>query len=628
MRGETGRANLFTRRAIIVGGAQALLTAGLAGRLYQLQVVDSERYQVLADENRINMQLLPPSRGRIFDRFGQVLAENRLNYRLIVVPEAALDLDKALDEIAALVPIEDHDRERVLREARRKQQFVPITVRENLTWEEVSQIEVNAPDLPGVMIDVGSRRLYAFGRDTVHIVGYVGAVNESDLELTDDPLLTLPDFRIGKNGAEKVLESSLRGEAGSRQVEVNAYGRVIRELNRRTGRPGDDQLLTIDLGLQQYVSARFGEESGSAVVLDVHSGEILALASMPSYDPNLFTSGISQRQWRELIGHPRFPLSNKAIAGQYSPGSTFKMIVALAALESGELSPHHRFFCNGSLKLGKRRFRCWRRYGHGHVDMVKGLQESCDVYFYEVAKRVGIDRIAAMSERFGFGEKLDIELPGEKPGLVPTREWKLAMIGEPWQGGETLIVGIGQGYLLTTPLQLAVMVARIANGGIAVEPRILAEVIREGQPIQQEREAFAPMGISPAHFDIVREGMLKVVNDPKGTAYRARIEEPALAMAGKTGSVQVRRISEREHRTGVIKNEDRPWEERDHALFVAYAPLERPRYGVAVVVEHGGSGGSVAAPIARDILREVQRRDPSARARNLEALTRPQHETA
>ncbi|MDE0389141.1 MAG: penicillin-binding protein 2 [Rhodospirillales bacterium] len=610
-----------------MGGAQALLTAGLAGRLYQLQVVESERYQVLADENRINMQLLQPARGRIFDRFGQVLAENRLNYRLVVVPEAALNLDKALDEIAALVPIEDHDRERVLREARRKQRFVPITVRENLTWDEVSQIEVNAPDLPGVMIDVGSRRLYAFGRDTVHIVGYVGAVNESDLERTDDPLLTLPDFRIGKNGAEKVLESSLRGEAGSRQVEVNAYGRVIRELSRRTGRPGDDHMLTIDLGLQQYVAARFGEESGSAVVLDVHSGEILALASMPSYDPNLFTSGISQRQWRELIGHPRFPLSNKSIAGQYSPGSTFKMIVALAALESGEVSPYQRFYCDGSIKLGKRRFRCWRRYGHGHVAMVQGLMESCDVYFYEVAKRVGIDRIAAMSERFGFGRKLDIELPGEKPGLVPTREWKRAMIGEPWQGGETLVVGIGQGYLLTTPLQLAVMVARIANGGIAVEPRLLAEVIRDGQPVPRESETFNPMGLSPAHLDIVRKGMNFVVNEPKGTAYQARIEEPALAMAGKTGSVQVRRISEREHRTGVIKNEDRPWKERDHALFVAYAPLERPRYGVAVVVEHGGSGGSVAAPIARDILREVQRRDPSGRARNLEALIRP-HETA
>ncbi len=627
MRGETGRANLFTRRAFIVGGAQALLTAGLAGRLYQLQVVESERYAVLADENRINMQLLPPARGRIFDRFGQVLAENRLNYRLVVVPEAALDLDAALDEIAALVPIEEHDRERVLREARRKQKFVPITVREHLTWEEVSQIEVNAPDLPGVMIDVGSRRLYAFGPDTVHIVGYVGAVNES--ELTDDPLLALPDFRIGKNGAEKVLESSLRGEAGARQVEVNAYGRVIRELGRRPGRPGDDHMLTIDLGLQQYVAARFGDESGSAVVIDVHSGEILALASMPSYDPNLFTAGISEKQWRELISHPRFPLSNKSVTGQYSPGSTFKMIVALAALESGEVSPNHSFHCPGFLELGNRRFRCWRPHGHGDVAMVKGLMQSCDVYFYELAKRVGIDRIAAMAQRFGFGERLDIELPGEKPGLVPTRDWKLANIGEPWQGGETLIVGIGQGYLLSTPLQLAVMVARIANGGIAVQPSLLAEVIREGQPLARDRASFPPMGLSPRHLDIVREGMLKVVNDPKGTAYRARIEDLPLAMAGKTGSVQVRRITEREHRIGVVKNEDRPWEERDHALFVAYAPLERPRYGVAVVVEHGGSGGGVAAPIARDILREVQRRDPSARARSTVPVPvpRPQETT-
>ena len=622
MRGETGRANLFTRRAVIVGGVQALLTAGLAGRVYQLQVIDSERYTVLADENRINMQLLPPARGRIFDRFGQILAENRLNYRLVVVPEAALDLEAALDEIAALVPIEDHDRERVLREARRKEKFVPLMVRENLTWEEVSQIEVNAPDLPGVMIDVGRRRLYAFGSDTVHIVGYVGAVNES--EITDDPLLALPDFRIGKNGAEKVLESSLRGEAGARQVEVNAYGRVIRELGRRPGRPGDDHMLTIDLGLQQYVAARFGDESGSAVVLDVHSGEILALASLPSYDPNLFTAGISARQWRELVSHPRFPLSNKSITGQYSPGSTFKMIVALAALEGGDVGPGHSFYCPGFLKLGNRQFRCWRRHGHGHVAMVQGLMESCDVYFYEVAKRVGIDRIAAMATRFGFGKKLEIELPGEKPGLVPTRDWKLANIGEPWQGGETLVVGIGQGYLLTTPLQLAVMVARIANGGIAVQPRILAEVIRDGQPLAREAETFPTMGISPAHMDIVREGMLKVVNDPKGTAFRSRIEEPTLAMAGKTGSVQVRRISEREHRTGVVKNEDRPWEERDHALFVAYAPLERPRYGVAIVVEHGGSGGGVAAPIARDILREAQRRDPSTRARSLTPVPRQQ----
>ena len=611
MQGETGRSTLFTRRAVVVSGIQALLMAGLAGRMYQLQVIESERYTVLADENRINMQLLPPPRGRILDRFGQLLAENRLNYRLVVVPEAASDLNAALTGITALVPIDARDRERVEREAERKQKFVPIMVRENLTWEEVSRIEVNAPDLPGVMIDVGQSRRYAFGPDTAHIVGYVGAVSESELE--DDPVLTLPGFRIGKNGAEKALEKSLRGRAGARQVEVNAYGRVIRELTRQDGQPGDDHALTIDLGLQQYAAARLGNESGSAAVIDVHSGEILALASVPSYDPNAFITGISQRKWSELINHPGFPLHNKSIAGQYPPASTFKMIVSLAALESGAIIPNQHFHCPGFLELGNRRFRCWRSDGHGNVAMARGIAESCDVYFYEVAKRVGIERIAAMATRFGLGRKLDIELPGERPGLVPTRDWKRAARGAPWQLGETLLVGIGQGYMLTTPLQLAVMVARIANGGIAIEPRIVREVIRDGQRIAQQREAFPSMAISPAHFDIIREGMRRVVNDPSGTAYDARIAEPAFAMSGKTGTAQVRRISERERETRVLKNEERPWKERDHALFVAYAPIERPRYGAAVIVEHGGSGATAAAPIARDIMREVQRRDPSGR---------------
>jgi penicillin-binding protein 2 len=611
MQGETGRSKLFTRRAVVLGGAQALLMAGLGGRMYQLQVVESERYKVLADENRINMQLLPPPRGRILDRFGQLLAENQLNYRLVVVPEAAADLDAALAKIEALVSIEAHDRERIDREAKRKRKFVPITVRENLTWEEVSRIEVNAPDLPGVMIDVGQTRRYAFGADTAHIVGYVGAVSEAELE--DDPVLSLPGFRIGKNGAEKTLETSLRGKAGARQVEVNAYGRIIRELNRQDGQPGDDQVLTVDMGLQQYAAARFGEESGSAVAIDIHSGEILALASVPSYDPNEFTTGISSKKWKELIGHPRFPLNNKSIAGQYPPGSTFKMIVALAALESGEIDPGQHFYCPGFLRLGRSRFHCWKRGGHGSVAMVRGIMKSCDVYFYEVAKRVGIDRISAMASRFGLGDSLNIELPGERGGLVPSKDWKLAVHGVPWQLGETLIVGIGQGYLLVTPLQLAVMCARIANGGIAIEPRILRAVVRDGQRISRPPETFPSMGISPAHFDLVREGMRQVVNDPTGTAYRARIEEPEFAMAGKTGSAQVRRISKRERDTRVLKNEERPWEERDHALFVCYAPLERPRYAVSVIVEHGGGGAAVAAPIARDILREVQRRDPAGR---------------
>ena len=611
MQGETGRAKHFTRRAVILGGVQTLLLAGLAGRMYQLQVVESDRYKTLADENRINMQLLPPPRGRIFDRFGQPLAVNQLNYRLVIVPEQAGDLERSLAGLSVLVTIEAHERERILREAQRKRNFVPITVRENLTWEEVSRIEVNAPDLPGTMIDVGQTRHYLAGEETAHIIGYVGAVSEQ--ELAGDPVLALPGFRIGKNGAEKMFETALRGKAGSRQVEVNAYGRIIRELRRDEGQPGDDHILTIYMGLQEYANARISHESAAAVVVDVHSGEVLALVSSPSFNPNSFTTGISQTEWNALMSNPRFPLTNKAISGQYSPGSTFKMMVALAALDGGIVDPNHEFFCSGYLELGNRRFHCWKRGGHGRMDMNSGLTQSCDVYFYEVAKRVGVDGIGAMARRFGLGERLGIELPSEKKGLVPTRDWKLAVHGVPWQKGETLIIGIGQGFLLTTPLQLAVMTARIANGGIAVQPKLVRETQRVGHRLPDTREAFPSMGLSAVHLAVVQKGMADVANSPRGTAFRARIEEQGMAMAGKTGSVQVKRITKAERERGVRKNEDRVWKDRDHALFVGYAPVDSPRYAVSVVVEHGGGGAKTAAPIARDILREVQRRDPARR---------------
>ena len=611
MQGEIGRAKHFTRRAIILGGVQTLLLAGLAGRMYQLQVLESDRYKTLADENRINMQLLPPPRGRIFDRFGQPLAVNQLNYRLVIVPEQAGDLERSLAGLSVLVSIEAHERERILREAQRKRNFVPITVRENLTWEEVSRIEVNAPDLPGTMIDVGQTRHYLAGEEAAHIIGYVGAVSE--MELAGDPVLALPGFRIGKNGAEKMFETALRGKAGSRQVEVNAYGRIIRELRRDEGQPGDDHILTIDMGLQEYVNARINHESASAVVVDVHSGEVLALVSSPSFNPNSFTTGISQTEWNALMSNPRFPLTNKAISGQYSPGSTFKMMVALAALDGAILNPNNEFFCSGYLELGNRRFHCWKRGGHGLMNMNSGLVQSCDVYFYEVAKWVGVDGIAAMARRFGLGERLGIELPSEQKGLVPTRDWKLAVHGVPWQKGETLNIGIGQGFLLTTPLQLAIMTARIANGGIAVLPKLVRETQRVGRRLPDTREAFPSMGLSAVHLAVVQKGMADVANSPRGTAFRARIEEPGMAMAGKTGSVQVKRITKAERERGVRKTEDRVWKDRDHALFVGYAPVDSPRYAVSVVVEHGGGGAKTAAPIARDILREVQRRDPARR---------------
>jgi penicillin-binding protein 2 len=476
----------------------------------------------------------------------------------------------------------------------------------------VARIEVNAPDLPGVMIDVGQTRHYPVADEVAHVLGYVAPVAERDL--TGDPLLELPGFRIGKSGIEKTYDLALRGTAGTSEVEVNAIGRVIREIDRKPGQLGREVALTLDLDLQKYATERLGEESGAAVVIDVQSGEILAMASTPGFDPNAFNHGLSERQWQALISDPRGPLNNKAISGQYAPGSTFKMMVALAGLESGVVNRYHRVFCSGSVTLGNARFHCWKRGGHGWLDMVPGITQSCDVYFYDVARRVGIDRIAAMAVRFGMGRAVGIDLPGEADGLMPTPEWKLATIGVPWQAGETLVSGIGQGYVLATPLQLAVMQARLVNGGRKVTPYFARDLVKPKRVVPRPQPELPSIGVSQASLAVVTEAMKAVVNSPRGTAYRSRITEPGMAMGGKTGTSQVRRITRAERLTGIRKNEDRPLEERDHALFVGYAPVDVPRYAVAVVVEHGGGGSKAAAPIARDILIETQRRAPAALA--------------
>ena len=603
---DLDRVKTFNRRAALLAGGKFVLLSALAVRLYYLQVLQSDRYVMLADENRINIQLLPPPRGRILDRLGEALATNRLNYRVVLISEQTLSVEATVEALGRLIPIAEHESRRVLREAARKRDFVPITVRENLSWTEVARIEVNAPDLPGVMIDVGQTRYYPLGATAVHVTGYVAAVSQA--ELTGDPLLELPDSRIGKSGIEKVYDLALRGRAGNSQVEVNAYGRVIRELERKDGQPGDDVVLTLDAGLQRYVGARLADESASAVVLDIHTGDVLALASTPSYDPNPFNNGISTDAWNALMQNPRKPLVSKAIAGQYPPGSTFKMMVALAALEAGVLTQHHQTFCTGKFRLGDHTFHCWKRGGHGALRMINAIEQSCDVHFYDVALRVGVNRIADMARRFGLGAVTKIDLHGERPGLVPDRDWKLATYDVPWQKGETLVAGIGQGFMLATPLQLAVMTARLANGGIAVTPHLSRLAKQSGGEVAP---AFAPLGISAASLKVVTEGMRRVVNGVRGTARRARIAEAEIAMAGKTGTSQVRRISKGERLSGVLKNAERPWEQRDHALFVAYAPVAEPRYAVAVVVEHGGSGSRAAALIARDVLRETQRRDPA-----------------
>jgi penicillin-binding protein 2 len=607
---EKLRTRLFTRRAALLAGMKVVLLGTLAGRMYQLQVVESDRFTVLAKDNAISPRILEPIRGRIFDRFGVPLAENDHNYRVIVVAEQTKSLGETLDQLARYIPLSDDDRTRILEESKRKRAFMPIEVSQNLKWAEVTGIEVNSPDLPGVEIEVGQRRRYVQAHGLAHILGYVAAVAESDLN--GDQLLELPGFRIGKNGIERQYEERLRGQAGRTKVEVNALGRVIREIKDEDFREpvaGQDLVVSVDAGLQSYVQQRLTSElSASAVILDVHNGDVLALGSTPTFDPRLFTRGLTTKEWQNLTSDPLRPLSNKAIAGQYAPGSTFKMIVALAALAAGT-SPAHSVYCPGVYRVGNAQFHCWKKGGHGTLDMYDGLKHSCDVFFYDTARRVGIDNIAKMSRLFGLGQPTGVDLPGERPGLIPDQNWKQATFGEPWYPGETPSAGIGQGFITTTPLQLALMTARLCNGGRAVVPHFArADTVKPGA---SAGEPAPSLGVPEAHLAIIREGMNRVTNQQGGTAYRIRIEEPGMEMAGKTGTAQVRRITMRERLAGVRKNEDLPWEQRDHALFVGFAPVAAPQYAVAVVVEHGGGGSKVAGPIARDILIETQRRDPS-----------------
>jgi len=612
---ETLRQKVLTRRAALLAGGQVALGATLAGRLYQLQVFDRDRYRAMADDNRISPRVLVPPRGRIFDRFGISLADNRQNYRVVIVPEQTGDINATLDALASVIEITDADRKRVLRDAKRKHAFVPVVVRGNLSWDDMARIEVAVPELPGVSIEQGLLRFYPYGQTASHVIGYVAAVSEKDL--TGDLLLEQPDFRIGKSGIEKSEDLALRGTAGTAQVEVNAYGRVVREIARSEGQPGKDVVLSIDMAMQDYATKRCAtEQSVSCVLLDVVTGDVLALVSSPSYDPMLFSTGLTQAVWQDLSTDPRNPLSDKAIGGLYPPGSTFKPVVALAALESGAITPDTQVTCPGYLELGDATFHCWQKGGHGTLHLHDAIKKSCDVYFYETARRAGIDHIAAMAHRFGFGDPLGLDIPGERAGLIPDRDWKLATTGVSWQQGETLNTGIGQGSVLATPLQVATMIARLATGRGVVPHLVRPQGLL---PAGGDRRlaGFPALGINPRALAVVLDGMNAVVNEEGGTAYAARIREAGFSMGGKSGTSQVRHISQYERDHGVRKAEDVPWKERDHALFVGFGPVGSPRYVCAVVVEHGGveagGGSAVAGPIVRDILLEVQKRDPARR---------------
>ena len=609
MKRDTRRTGMFTRRALLLMGGQVALLGGLAARLYQVQVVEGGRYATLAEENRVSARLIAPPRGRILDRFGTVIAGNRLNWRALLISEQTNDVQATLDNFNRIVPLPDHERARIDRELHRHRRYIPIMLREFLNWDDMAAIEVNAPDLPGILVDVGTTREYPFGEQLAHVVGYVAPPSEADV--ADDAELALPGIRVGRAGIEKAHDLDLRGTAGAVQLEVNALGRVIRELDRQEGTPGEEVGLTIDATVQRAVLNRIGDETASAVVLDCRNGEVIAMASTPSFDPSLFNAGVSQAQWAEWTQNKRTPLINRATAGIYAPGSTFKMAVAMAALEARTITPTDIIYCPGYLDLGDARFHCWRQGGHGGLDLRGGLKNSCDVFFYEVAKRTGIDRIADMAHRFGLGTELAIDLPGARNGFIPTREWRIGQ-GHPWNLGDTVVAGIGQGYIQVTPLQLATYAARVATGR-KIEPHLTRKLRGTLQPGVEPGD-WPTLNLTERSIHVVREGMWAVVNEGGGTAPSAKLPDQRWQMAGKTGSSQVRRVSREQREAGNYDSSKLPWEMRPHALFVAYAPYDAPRYALSVVVEHGNAGAAAAGPIARDIMNDVLQRDPAGRS--------------
>ncbi|WP_420569466.1 penicillin-binding protein 2 [Thalassovita sp.] len=607
-RENTESARRVSRRALVVGGLQLGFVGLLGARMRYLQVDQADQFRLLAEENRINDRLIPPARGEVFDRHGLVIARNEPSYRLTIVREDAGDIDAVIRRLATLVELNADDLNRAMAEMERSPPFLPVTIADRVSWEDIARVSVNAPALPGITPEVGLSRHYPLGPDFANVLGYVGPVSDYDLSKIEDPdqLLRIPRFQIGKVGLEAKMEENLRGKAGTKRVEVNAVGRVMRELDRVEGQPGANLQLTVDHRLQNYVQARLGNESAAAVVIDTQTGDLLAIASAPSFDPNLFVRGISVSDYKALTENKFRPLASKSVQGLYPPGSTFKMVTALAALEEGVISPEETVWCPGHVEVANRRFHCWKRAGHGHMDLKSSLRESCDVYYYDVALKVGIEKISAMAERLGLSQRYDIPMSAVARGRAPTKDWKLSNYGQDWVVGDTVNASIGQGYVLASPLQLAVMSARIATGRM-VTPRLLKSV----DGVEQPSGSGESLGLNENHLRQIRRAMFEVSNVRRGTAYGSRILPDDMRMAGKTGTSQVRNITAAERARGVTKNEDLPWERRDHALFVNFAPYDNPRYAVAVVVEHGGGGSKAAAPIARDItLQALYGEDP------------------
>ncbi|HWW56325.1 MAG TPA: penicillin-binding protein 2 [Sphingopyxis sp.] len=577
---EAWRGITFTRRALVVGGAQAAVGVALAARMAYISVIDNDRYVLESESNRVNLTLIPPRRGWIVDRHGKALANNRVSLRIDIIPDRLHNKELVLGQLQTLLRLDGDAMERINRDLTAASGFQPVAVKEDMTEAEYSSILVRLPELPGIAPQRGFARNYPTGAAVGHLIGYVGAPNAEEYQKVKDPLYITPGYKIGKDGLEKYFQDMLKGKPGARRVEVTARGKVVRDLSTQADVQGKTVHLTIDADLQEYVARRMGRESGAAIVIDCQNGDILSFVSMPSFDPNSFSDGISNSEYSWLRADDHQPLINKATRGLYPPGSTLKPMAAIAAVEHG-VDPSERHTCIGGYRLGSRFFRCLGT--HGSVDMATAIMKSCNSYFYWLAHRLGYDAIAPTAKLMGLGEEFQLAGSNQRYGTIPDSAWKMKKYDQPWSASDSLNAVIGQGYVSVNPLQLAVMAARIASGR-RLYPRLVNRHFKN-EPLPFSAEAFAA----------ARHGMDLVVNGPGGTAGRSKLPLDGITMAGKTGTAQVRGLGTGNGKSGT-------WKFRDHGLFIGFAPVDNPRYATAVVIEHGMGGSRAAAPVAKDFM--------------------------
>ena len=636
----------INRRMFIIGAAKFVVFTGIIARLFSLQITENKKYLTLSDKNRLRQWKLPPTRGVFIDYFENIIAGNIKTYQLHVIPEEVEDFKYLMVRLKEILTISNHDFQKIIKQKDKQKPWETLIISKNLTWKQFTTVNYFLHDLVGAKPVLSVSRDYPFDENYTHILGYVSEANEKDI-LNNEIIKNthVPGLKVGKTGLEKTFENDLIGTNGIERYEVNAYGKRIRQINHQEGLNGNTIQLTIDTEVQKLCNELLKNVAGSISVMDIYTGEIVAMQSSPSFDPNLFLFGINQDDWQLIRNNPLKPLVNKTLSGLYSPGSTYKPIVALSALENGIIDENFKVNCKGKIEMYGQAYHCWKKRGHGIVDLKSAMKQSCDTYFYEIARKLGVDRLKETSIKFGLGEKvLDKTFSIEKRGLIPDTKWKKNNLGKGWVIGETLITGIGQGYTQTTPLQLCLMTAQLANGGFKIYPKIIVE---EGTETMNEIRAkmddnfqqlnlknngsqvdaaklfgllknkkYEPLFKNSKNIKLVRDAMFASTNEVRGTSYKSRIEDPKYQFAGKTGTSQVKRITERQ-RELELKTIDIPYNERDHALYVAFGPYKNPRYALSIVVEHGGSGSSAAAPIAKKLFKLIiDRHELREQARN------------